>query len=281
MITGLLALNFLLMIVLPILLARKIAVPSRVGWGLFGIGATTFILSQVGHLPFNWFVLQQSGWFADSSLLTLSVFLGLSAGTFEGVARYLTFRFWAKGARSWRQGLMVGIGHGGIEAILVGVLGLINFVILLGLNGGYFQGILASVSADELGLVEQQIEALFNIAAPQAVYGAVERVFAIMLHLSASLLVLQVLTRRQWRWLAAGILWHAFIDGTLFYVFQTWGIVWSEFVLGILSFVSVAIIFALRTPELVEEVAPPLPELRPLTPLDVSGDSLERSKYSE
>ena len=120
----------------------------------------------------------------------------------------------------------------------------------------------------------------FNVPVPQAVYGAVERVFAIMLHLSASLLVLQALTRRQLRWLAAGILWHAFIDGSLVYVFRTWGIVWSELVLGLLSFVSVGIIFALRTPEPIEAEPPPLPELRPLTPINVSSDSLERSKYS-
>ncbi|MAT98293.1 MAG: hypothetical protein CL608_14205 [Anaerolineaceae bacterium] len=280
MITALLTLNFLLMILLPIVLARKIAQSHRVGWGLFGIGAATFILSQVGHLPFNWLILQQSGWFDNSSLFTLSIFLGLSAGTFEGVARYLTFRFWAKGARSWRQGLMVGMGHGGIEAMLVGVLGAINFVILLGLREGQFQGILATVPVDQLTLVDQQIEALFTVPAPQAVYGAVERIFAIMLHLSASLLVLQAFTRRQLRWLAAGILWHAFIDGALVYVFRTWGIVWSEFVLGILSCASVGIIFWLRVPEPVEAKPPPLPELRPLTRVKVSGDSLERSKYS-
>lgn len=280
MITALLTLNFLLMIVLPIVLARRIALSPRVGWRLFGIGAATFIFSQIGHLPFNWFVLHQSGWFDNSSLVTLSIFLGLSAGTFEGVARYLTFRFWAKDARSWRQGLMVGMGHGGIEAMLVGLLGSINFVILLGLREGQFQGILATVPVDQLTLVDRQIEALFNVPAPQAVYGAVERVFAIMLHLSASLLVLQAITRRQLRWLAAGILWHAFIDGALVYVFRTWGIVWSEFVLGILSFVSVGIIFWLRVPEPVEAEPPPLPELRPLTRVEVSGDSLERSKYS-
>ncbi len=280
MITALLTLNFLLMIVLPVVLARKIAMSYRVGWGFFGIGAVTFILSQVGHLPFNWFVLQQSGWLDGSNLLILSVFLGLSAGTFEGVARYLTFRFWAKDARSWRQGLMVGMGHGGIEAILVGVLGSINFVILLGLREGYFQGILVTVPVEQLTLVDQQIEALFSVPAPQAVYGAVERVFAMMLHLSASLLVLQAFTRRQLRWLAAGIMWHSVIDGALVYIFRTWGIVWSEVGLGLLSFVSLGIIFWLRVPEPVEAEPLPLPKLRPLTPLDISGDSLERSKYS-
>ena len=60
-----------------------------------------------------------------------AVFLGLSAGVFEETARYLTYRFWAKDARSWSRGLMLGAGHGGSEAILVGALAAVNFVALL------------------------------------------------------------------------------------------------------------------------------------------------------
>lgn len=280
MTVALLALNFLFMIGIPIVLARKIAAQYLVGWGLFGMGAVTFILSQVGHIPFNWYVLQQPGWVDASNLVLYSLFLGLSAGGFEGVARYLTFRFWAKEARSWPQGLMVGMGHGGIESILIGILGLINFVILLGLREGYFQGILATVPTEQLPLVDQQIDVLFGVPAPLAVYGALERVFAIMLHLSASLLVMQALVRQQLRWLVAGILWHAMTDGLLVYVASLWGGVMAELVLGVMSFGSLGIIFGLRTPEPVEAELPPLPELIPLTPIDISGESLDRSKYS-
>ncbi|MCB9009732.1 MAG: YhfC family intramembrane metalloprotease [Ardenticatenaceae bacterium] len=279
MITLLLTLNFLLMIVVPIVLARKIAVTQRVGWELFGIGAVAFVLSQVGHLPFNWYVLQQSGWLEDSSLLVLSLFLGLSAGTFEGVARYLSLRFWARRARSWRQGLMVGMGHGGIEAILLGVLGLINFVILFGLKEGHFQGILATVPAEQLPLVDQQIEALFSVSPSMAVQGALERVFVLMVHLAATLLVLQALVRQKLRWLAAGILWHALVDGALVYVVSVWGGIMAETVLGVLSLLSLGIVFGLRVPE-PEEVVQPLPALAPLKALDVSVHSLEKSKYS-
>ena len=130
MVTALLALNFSLMIAVPIFLARWIARRRQARWGLFGVGAVAFVLSQVGHLPFNWLVLQQLGWVNASNLIVYAAFLGLSAGTFEGIARYLVLRFWAKDARTWGKGLMVGTGHGGIEAILLGVLGLINFAIL-------------------------------------------------------------------------------------------------------------------------------------------------------
>lgn len=282
MIATLLALNFLLMIVLPILLGRWIVARRQVRWGLFGIGAAAFILSQVGHLPFNWLVLQQFGWFSPQNLPLYALFLGLSAGTFEGVTRFLTFRFWAKDARSWGRGLMVGAGHGGIEAIVLGALGLINFVVLLGLKNGRFQGIMAAIPADQLPLLAQQIEGMFGIPAWLALFGALERVFALLLHLAASLLVMQVFVRRQYRWLLAGIGWHAAIDGVLVYVFTLHGAVWAEVVLGGMSLISLAIIFLLRGPEPTAVPVEPLPELQPLslTPPPSSQEILERSKYS-
>ncbi|MCA9954150.1 MAG: YhfC family intramembrane metalloprotease [Anaerolineales bacterium] len=279
---ALLALNFLLMILMPILLGRWIAAQRQVRWGLFGIGAVAFILSQVGHLPFNWLVLQQFGWFSPENLLLYALFLGLSAGTFEGFARYLAFRFWATDARSWGKGLMVGAGHGGIEAILLGGIGLINFVILLGLKNGQFQGIMASIPADQLPLLDQQIDAMFGVPLWMALFGALERAFALLLHLAASLLVMQVFVRGQWCWLLAGIGWHALIDGTLVYVVVRLGPVWAEGVLGGLSVLSLAIIFLLHAPEPTAVPLEPLPELKPVTLAAPPNNKemLERSKYS-
>lgn len=273
--------NFVFMIVLPVMMGRWIARHGQAGWGLFGIGAVTFVLSQVGHIPFNWLVLQRLAWINLENLATLSLFLGLSAGAFEEVARFLTYRFWATTARSWRSGLMLGVGHGGIEAILLGVLGLINFVIFLGLKNGYFQGILASVPADQLGLVDQQIEALFSVPAALAVYGGLERIFSMLLHLSASLLVMQGFVRgRRWLWLGLAIGWHALVDGVVYYLAQTSGAVMAELVLGGMSFMSLGLIFWLYVPEKTAVLQPPLPPLQPLTPAATTHDSLERSKYS-
>lgn len=281
MVPVLLSINFLLMMLLPILLGRWISGRRQVGWGLFGIGAAAFLLSQVGHLPFNAVVLQAVPWLNQENLVVYALFLGLSAGTFEGVARYLTYRFWAKGARSWGQGLMIGAGHGGIEAILLGVLGLINFIVVAGLRQGAFQGILATVPEDQLYLVDQQIEALFGVPLWMTLFGAVERVFALLLHLSASLLVMQVFVRGQLRWLWAGIGWHALIDGVLVYVALQWGVVVAELVLGGMSLFSLGIIFSLRTLEPTAVSPEPLPELQLLKPMKTSAESLARSKYSD
>src|SRR5687768_15821832 len=103
MIVALYALNALLMIglavVLGVFLARRYEVPARLWW----VGAATFVLSQVGHLPFN--ALFQNGaalplpegpW----RVPLLAMALGLSAGLFEETTRYLVYRFWIPRART-------------------------------------------------------------------------------------------------------------------------------------------------------------------------------------
>jgi uncharacterized membrane protein YhfC len=284
MITFLLYLNALLMIIIPVLLGRFIADRRNVGWGLFGIGAVTFIGSQVGHIPFNWIVLQRFQLIPTdteilSNLIILSLFAGLSAGVFEEVARYLVFRYWATGARTWGKGLMIGAGHGGVEAILTGLLVALNVYFLAAMQGGAFMD---QIPTEQLPLVEAQIEATFNLPWYMALLGALERVFAICFHLSASLMVMQVFIRGQIRWLFAAIFWHALLDATAVFAVTTWGAVITEVLVGIMALLSLGIIFWLRTPEPVEPALEPLPAVGPAKPLqiDVTAESLERSKYS-
>jgi hypothetical protein len=47
---AILLLNAALMKTMPLLLGRFIAGRRGAGWGLFGIGAATFVASQIGHL---------------------------------------------------------------------------------------------------------------------------------------------------------------------------------------------------------------------------------------
>jgi len=255
MITVLLLLNFLLMITFPILLARWIQQRYRPGWAFWGMGAATFVLSQVGHIPFN-LVVQRAGWLPEDldawgSLVITAVFLGLSAGIFEEGARYFTYRFWAKEARVWKKGLMLGAGHGGIEAILVGLLGLVNFGVLLAIRNG---AMLDVIPAEQLPLVEQQIEAMFGLPWYLTLLGAVERVFAICFHLSASLLVMQVFVRGQIRWLWAAIGWHTLINALAVITVTRWGAVAAEVSTGLIAIFSIFIILRLRGKgELVEE----------------------------
>lgn len=280
MIVVLLALNFLLMIFMPLGLGHQLQKRLRPGWGLFGMGAATFVVSQVGHLPFNWLLgrvgILPDGVSTTARLVTTAVILGLSAGLFEESARYLTYRFWAKEARSWGQGLMLGAGHGGIEAMLLGLLGLLNFAVLLLADRGLF-----ALPQAQMPLVHEQAALLLATPWYMALLGAVERLWAICFHLAASLLVMQVFVRRQWVWLPLAIGWHTLLNATAVFVSQSWGAVATEVALGVLAAMSVWIIFRLRTAvvPLTPDVPPPVdPVLLQPKPLD--KDVLDESRFS-
>ncbi len=290
MITTLLFLNFALMLVMPVVLAGFIASRRPADWGLFGIGAATFVLSQVGHIPFNALVLGR--WQVDTAvtlnLLALAIFLGLSAGLFEEVARYLIYRTWARRARSWGQGLMLGAGHGGIEAIILGGLGFYGLMQLV-----MFQNqpaLLTALPVEQLASVQAQLAQLDASPWYMLLVGALERVFALTFHLAASVLVLQAFLRRHIVWLVAAILWHALLDAaavfTLLYMTPRLGqetaMLLTEIVIGVLALVSLGIIFWLKTPEPAAAEPEPLPAVGPVRPEEMppTEELLERSKYS-
>jgi uncharacterized membrane protein YhfC len=273
------ALNYSLMIVMPLLLARAIKTRRPAGWGLFGIGALTFVLSQVGHIPFNWLILQRLAWVPTDNIVILAVFAGFSAGVFEEGARYLAYRYFARDARTWGKGLMLGAGHGGMEAILLGVLGSLTVIQLALMQNGY---LLDLVPPDVMPLVQEQITAVFTAPWYDALLGAVERLFALCIHLSLSLLVMQQFVRGQRRWLIIAILWHAFVDALAVYAVSNWGIYVTEALVAGTAVISLGIIYWLKTPQPVETEPEPLAPVGPAAPLEteVTADSLDSSRYT-
>src|SRR5258707_6915590 len=157
------SLNFLLMMGLPFVLAAFLARRLGLRWGLFWVGAVTFIASQIVHLPLN-AVLGGLGLIKPATagwpLVVFAVVLGLSAGLCEELARYLVLLFWLKRDRSWRAALMFGAGHGGVESFIFGVIaaiGTINIFVLRNVDPARL-----GVTADKLPAVQAQIAAAWN-----------------------------------------------------------------------------------------------------------------------
>ncbi|MDX1688709.1 MAG: YhfC family glutamic-type intramembrane protease [Candidatus Promineifilaceae bacterium] len=243
------SLNVLLMLALPLALGTVIARRRSARWALFAIGAATFVGSQLFHLPFNWLV-DSAGVLPDPeasrrNLLVVALFAGLSAGFFEEVARYLAYRFWARDARSWGAGLMLGAGHGGVEALLLGLVAAINVAFVFGFRHGYFTGI---IPQEAVPLVQEQVTAFFSAPYYQTVLGAAERLFALWVHLSLSLLVMQVFARGRFFWLLLAIGWHALLDAVAVYGSVSWGIEVTEALVGLVALLSLGIIWRLYEP---------------------------------
>jgi len=241
-------LNGLLMIALPIVLAVAIRRRWDVRAMLFGAGAVTFIASQVVHLPLLWLINLpfQQHWLtlAPEYNLPLNMLVGgLTAGLCEETARYIAFRRFLKTTSTWEQGLMFGAGHGGIEAIMLGVLVLLSFA-------NYYTLSQMDISALPEGsrAGAQQLLDSVNSAPPlKLLLGAAERIFAICLHLALSLLDL-LAARRGALWLVGvAILWHAAVNGIAIAAVTWWGPIVTEGILALTAVVAVAVIGRLRS----------------------------------
>jgi uncharacterized membrane protein YhfC len=273
----------LLMVVVGLGVGVFVSRKYKKSWSLFGIGAVTFVISQVFHIPFNVWVLSPLldgvGELGDSvfRLGVASVFLGLSSGVFEEVFRYLVYRFWVRRSRSWSEALMLGAGHGGIEAILVGVLAALTFVNMIALRG---VDLASQFSPGEVDLARMQIDAYWAASSFDVILGVIERVFAVCFHLAASVMVLQVFLRGSIRWLFVAIGWHALLNSVAVFVSQSYGAVAAEGLIGGMAVVSVWIVWSLRGNRVSEVEGGQSVQLLDLTRLPVEdSEDLEMSRY--
>jgi len=276
-------LNGILMIAMPLTLAIILSHRWKPGWRIILIGAATFFLSQVGHIPFNVLMTQL---LSKTALVNLSVqgalifnaiFLGLSAGFFEETFRYGMFRWWLKDAHTWRTGILAGVGHGGVEAIILGGLALFSMIQLIAARN---MDLSIVYSGDTLRLVTEQVRTYWSATWYDSMLGAVERLFTFVIQISLAVIVVQCFIRRQKRWLWLAIGYHALIDSVSVYAVSKISSYWVEGIVGIFALISLGIIFSLRSPDPVIEAAsisvvPPVALLQ----VEPSNEQLDNSKY--
>jgi hypothetical protein len=151
-----LAVAALVDIVAPVVLAVFLARRFHGRWRYWLYGLLVFLLSQgLTRVPAMLYfqtrpavaeALKEPAWFWP-----FLVFAAFTAGLFEEGGRWLAFRWVVPPAdRTWRNALMLGAGHGGLESIGIGLLTLLGLV-------GYLA--LALVPAESLGASSEQVEA--------------------------------------------------------------------------------------------------------------------------
>jgi uncharacterized membrane protein YhfC len=142
------------------------------------------------------------------------------------------------------------------------------------------------IPAEQLELAQFQIATYWSSPWYATFLGAVERIFALTAQVTLSVIVLQIFSRKQIRWLWIAIGWHAFIDAVAIYILNTWGAYSAEGVLAVITLINVALIFILRKPEpkpQVESKLAPLPKeiiLSDIQDIDTSSDTLEQTRYN-
>ncbi|HHK5535410.1 TPA: YhfC family glutamic-type intramembrane protease [Bacillus mobilis] len=147
------------------------------------LGVLAFVVSQILiRIPILNYVSGTSTNFQMFSVMQPVLFvllLSLSAGIFEEIARFIAMRYFMK-QRDWQSGFLFGAGHSGIEAVLIVGIPVISLLLSQTViqNGGsyYFAGI--------------------------------ERIFATVLHIGLSIIVLQAVVQKKFRYVVYAILIH-------------------------------------------------------------------------
>jgi len=277
--------NSLLMIAMPLALAIALTWRWKLGWRLWFLGGATFILSQVGHIPFNGLMTvllahtPLVGLQPEQARIFNALFLGLSAGLFEELARYAVLRWWLKDARSWRKAVLVGAGHGGMEALILGGLALFAFFQLVSMRGADLSSL---VPPQQLALAQQQVSDYWSMPWSTALLGAVERLFTMLVQISLSLLVMQAFIRKQAAWVGLAVFYHALVDASAVLALPALGIYGTEALVGGYAVLSAVLILTLYRPEPPEKTesgqAPPAVILPP-APLEETPQDLDNSRF--
>jgi uncharacterized membrane protein YhfC len=272
------------MVGIPCLAAYVLVSRSKGGFRPIWIGAAGFILSQVGHIPFNQFLLLPGleRWGIDLTaqsgfpLVILGVAAGLSAGVFEELTRYLIFRFWlrrdSEAAVPWKYGL----GHGGVEAILTGALVFYALVQVLALGG---EGVLESFPADQVDLIQSQIDAYWAVPWHQALLGAWERVSALLFHLGASVFVYKSVREKNLAWLLVALLGHTALNAFAVIAVKQMGFLLIEALLFVFSLAWFAWAWLVQPQETEEDPLAPPPPKPHLSAPQISTNQIEESRY--
>jgi uncharacterized membrane protein YhfC len=242
MLETMLVINFVGMILLPIIAGFYFARKFKLSWKLFLAGGLTFVASQVLHIPL---VLALTSTFQSWGVVAYALILGVLAGLFEETARYILFKFILKKNRGWHEGVYIGLGHGGTEAIILGVLAAIAFVNMLTYR--YIDlSTVPSIPAEQLELAKQQVEAYWSTPSYLAILGFVERIFAMCLHVALSVMVMYGLVSKKHIWFWLAVLWHAIVDAAAVYLGQNISMLTLEGVVGVFALVSLGIVFWMK-----------------------------------
>jgi uncharacterized membrane protein YhfC len=203
---------------LPILLFLLFRKKYRADVAPFFVGCAVFIIfALILEGILNRLILSSAvGKTIQGNIWLYGAFGGFMAGLFEETGRYAAFKtVLKKKLGNDRNALMYGAGHGGIEAVVLLTLSMIsNISLAMMLNMGMADKLTAQVTDPAaLAQLNNSFAALAQTAPTVFLAGAVERISAVALHLSFSVLVWFAAKDKKLFWLyPLAFALHAAVD---------------------------------------------------------------------
>lgn len=135
-----------------------------------------------------------------AAMLILGLYYGLRTGILESGISYLAVRFTKLSKSGFDEAIALGIGFGGTEAVLLGLLSLVNVAALL-----MMPELVATLPASAL-------EQFTLIMVPVPI---IERLFTLFCHVFATVLVVYAARFNDLKWLGLSIFFKTLLDGML------------------------------------------------------------------
>lgn len=155
--------------------------------------------------------------FFNANPILLAFVAGLFPGLFEETGRFVAFKTILRKRKNRETSISYGIGHGGIEVVVLLGLTYINYIIYaLMINSGLMQTTInqmMEIAPEQVGQLEEIIVMMTTFSGITLLISVVERIFAVMFHIGASILVFYACKDKSKMWLyPLAIILHTLMD---------------------------------------------------------------------
>lgn len=212
-----------------------------IGCGTFVVFA--LVIESIFHVIF----LQHLFPSIMDNIWVFSLYGGFMAGLFEETGRFISMKFLMKKNLNKENAIMYGIGHGGIEAILLCSFSEVsNVATSYAINAGGIDKIFRSIASSETrDQLFAQIEPLWALSSDAFFAAGIERMSAIAFHIGASYLVYKAVKDKKIANYFLAILLHMILDVASMFLSKKDVNVWI-IELIVMAFSAAVIVFVIR-----------------------------------
>ena len=171
-------------------------------WSAWFLGAAGFFIMQmVIRTPILSLFATRQGFmnFATEHYVLYCFAMAFTAALFEVVGRYAVAKIMSKNL-TFQRGMAAGLGHGGIESIVIlAMMYLNNLIYIAMINAGSFDGVVeqtAALGIDTSSLVAVK-DSLLHTNSAMFLLAGYERIATMILHVALSLIVCYYVSRKE------------------------------------------------------------------------------------
>ena len=155
--------------------------------------------------------------FLNANPIFLSIVAALFAGVFEEIGRFVAFKTVLRKRKNKETSISYGIGHGGFEVMLIlGYSYAINLVYAIMMKTGTIKSLIDETLAkapDQADAIAELLNTVATFEISNFLVGILERVFAVLYHIGASIIVFYACKNKKKTWLLPlAILLHTAMD---------------------------------------------------------------------